>query len=75
MSIKISYIKNTVKKTSANTVLFCGEAFNIKNLKNFLSPFEFNYISDILKTSDLKKNLHIFKINSKKKNSISIFKK
>ena len=27
----------------------------------------FNYISDILKTSDLKKNLHIFEINSKKK--------
>ena len=75
MSIKIIYTKNTVKKTSANMVLFCGEAFNIKNLKNFLSLSEFNYISDILKTSDLKKNLHTFEINSKKKNSISIFKK
>ena len=67
MSIEIIYTKNTVKKTSANMVLFCGEAFNIKNLKNFLSLSEFNYISDILKTSDLKKNLHTFEINSKKK--------
>ena len=67
MSVKINYIKNTVKKTSANTVLFCGEAFNIKNLKNFLKLSEYNYISDLLKTNDLKKNLLTFEISSKKK--------
>ena len=75
MSVKINYIKNTVKKTSANTVLFCGEAFNIKNLKNILNLSEYNYISDLLKTNDLKKNLLTFEINSKKKNSINTFKK
>ena len=67
MSIKI-YFKNNIKnKNSANIVLFADEKFNVKPLKKYISNFEFNYISDLLKTSDLKKNLFVFEINAKKK--------
>ena len=42
---------------SANLVLFSDEKFSLNNLKKFLSNSEFSYINDLLKTSDLKKNL------------------
>jgi leucyl aminopeptidase len=35
-------------------------------LKKYTSNFEFSYISDLLKNSDLKKDLLVFEINSKK---------
>ncbi|MDC1224473.1 leucyl aminopeptidase, partial [Pelagibacteraceae bacterium] len=47
--------------------LFADEKFNIGNLKNNLSSSEFSYISDLLETCDLKKNLLVFEVNSKKK--------
>ena len=37
------------------------------DLKKYLSNNEFSYISDLLKTNDLKKNLFVFDVNSKKK--------
>ena len=40
--------------------------FNIRSLKKHLSNLEFSYISDLLKNSDLKKDLLFFEINSKK---------
>ena len=40
--------------------------FNISSLKKHISNAEFSYINDLLKTSDLKKNLLFFEINSKK---------
>ena len=67
MSIKINYSKNTYNKTSSNLVLFSNDKFNLNNLKKFLINSEFSYINDLLKTSDLKKNLLIFELNSKKK--------
>ena len=67
MSIKINYLKQTSGKSSANLVLFTNEKFNISGLKKYLSNFEFSYINDLLKTSDLKKNLFVFEVNSKKK--------
>ncbi len=67
MSIKINYSKNTGFKSSANLVLFTNEKFNINGLKKYLSNSEFAYIDDLLKTSDLKKNLFVFEVNSKKK--------
>ena len=67
MSIKINYLNKTSNKSSANLVLFSNEKFNINALKKFLSDSEFSYISDLLKTSDLKKNLFVFELNSKKK--------
>ena len=71
MSIKINYKNNTSKNPSNNLVLFVDEKFNINPLKKHLSNFEFSYINDLLKTSDLKKNLFVFELSSKKKNSFS----
>ena len=66
MSIQINYKNNSEKKSSANLVLFTDEKFNINGLKKHLSDSEFYYISDLLKNSDLKKDLLFFVINSKK---------
>ena len=66
MSIKINYLKKSSNKTSGNVVLFTDEEFNIDSLKKYLSNSEFSYISDLLKSSDLKKDLLFFKVNSKK---------
>ena len=67
MSIQINYKSGISKKILSNLVLFVDEKFNIKGIKNYISNSEFAYISDLLKTSDLKKNLLVFEINSKKK--------
>ncbi len=67
MSIKINYTKKTSHKPSGNLVLFSNDKFNINNLKNDLSSNEFSYVNDLLKSSDLKKNLFVFEVNSKKK--------
>jgi leucyl aminopeptidase len=66
MSIKINYSNKLTVKSSANFVLFVDQNFNISGLKKIISNIEFSYISDLLKTSDLKKKLLFFKINSKK---------
>ena len=65
MSIKIKYSK-TNSKPNGNVVLFSHEKFKIDSLKKFLSNSEFEYIQDLLKKSDLKKNLFVFEVNSKK---------
>ncbi len=67
MAIKINYLKKTGIDTNANLILFSNEKFNINNLRKYLSNNEFSYISDLLKTCDLKKNLFVFEVNSKKK--------
>ncbi len=67
MSIKISFKKSKLERTSANLVLFVDEGFKIEPIKRYISSHEYSYISDILKTSDLKKRLLIFNITSKKK--------
>ena len=71
MSIKLNYLKKTGSKSS-NQVLFCDEKYGTGGLKKYLSNAEFSYINDLLKTADLKKNLFVFEVNSKKKNSINI---
>ena len=67
MSIHIIYSKKILNKTTSNLVLFSNDKFNVKSLSNYLSNSELTYINDLLKTSDLKKKLIIFEINSKKK--------
>jgi leucyl aminopeptidase len=67
MSIKINYSKKISSKSLTNLVLFTDEKFNISNLKKYISNTEFSYIKDLLKTSDLKKSIFVFEINSKKK--------
>jgi leucyl aminopeptidase len=67
MPIKINYSNKAVSKSSANLVLFADEKFSSNSLKKYLSNLEFSYISDLLKTNDLKKNMFVFEVNSKKK--------
>ncbi len=67
MAIKINYTKKTDGNSSANLVLFTNEKFDINVLNKYLSRSEFSYINDLLKISDLKKNLLVFELNSKKK--------
>ena len=67
MSIEINYLNITSKTLSNNVVLFTNEKFFIGSLKKFISDSEFSYINDLLKTSDLKKNLLVFELSSKKK--------
>ena len=72
MSIKISLKKSIFKKTSSNLLLFVDDKFNIRPLKNYMSNSEFLYISDLIKTNDLKKKLLIFELTSKKKNNLNL---
>jgi leucyl aminopeptidase len=67
MSIKINYLNKLPSKNSVNLVLFIDEKLNTTNLKKNISSTEFSYINDLLKTIDLKKNLFVFNVNSKKK--------
>jgi leucyl aminopeptidase len=67
MTIKINYINKANGKFTGNLVLFTDEKYSINNLKKNFSDSEFSYIQDLLKISDIKKNLLIFEVNSKKK--------
>ena len=67
MSIKINYKSSFSKKLSSNLVLFTNKKFNIDNIKKNISNTEFSYIKDLLKSSDLKKNILDFDLNSKNK--------
>ena len=75
MSIKINYKNSGLKKPSNNQVLFSDDKFSLKPLIKYITDQEFSYINDLLKTSDLKKNLFVFELSSKKKNSFSFNKK
>jgi leucyl aminopeptidase len=66
MTVQINYKANSSIKTSSNLVLFVDEKFNTSGLKKHILNSEFLYISDLLKKSDLKKDLLVFEINSKK---------
>ena len=66
MTVQINYKNTSSKKVSSNLVLFVDEKFNINGIKKHISNSEFSYISDLLKNSNLKKDLLIFEINSKK---------
>ena len=54
MSININYSKSK-NKPSSNIVLFSDEKFKIGTIKKYLTKNEISYISDLLKSSDLKK--------------------
>ena len=67
MSIKISLNKSIKGKLSSNLVLFIDDKFNTKLIKRYITTSEFSFVSDLLKINDLKKNLLVFDLNSKKK--------
>jgi len=75
MSIKINFKNSISKNISSNLVLFTDEKFNTYSLKKYISQSEFTYITDLLKTSDLNKNLFVFELNSKKKIVVISIKK
>ena len=67
MTIQINYKKSISTKSTTNLILFVDENFNINSFKKYISNSEFLYIADLLKNSDLKKDLLFFEVNSKKK--------
>ena len=67
MSVKINYKNTSFKKNSINIVLFSDERFNLNSIKKYLSKSEFSYVNDLLKTSDLSRNLFVFELSAKKK--------
>ena len=67
MSVQIYYKKNLSKKSTGNLILFVNEKFDLVSLKKHILPSEYAYISDLIKTKDLKKKIINFDINSKKK--------
>ena len=67
MTIKIKYSKKKIKRFDNNLVIFSDEKFSILGLKKYLTNSEYSYLTDLLKHKDLKKNLYVFEINSKKK--------
>jgi len=75
MTVRINYNNSNSNKASSNLVLFVDERFNISGLKKHFSNSEFSYISDLLKNADLKKDLLIFEINSKKTIFLASIKK
>jgi leucyl aminopeptidase len=75
MTVQINYKTSNYKKISSNIVLFVDEKFNINGLKKYISNSEFSYISDLLKNCDLKKDLLVFEINSKKTIFLASIKK
>ena len=67
MTLKINYLKKNANKSYSNLVLFTNDKFNLSKIEKNFSKSELSYVNDLLKTSDLKKNIFIFEINSKKK--------
>ena len=67
MSITINYKNALNKKNSSNIVLFVDEKFNISGLKKYISSSDYSFVSDLLKTKELKKKIINFDINSKRK--------
>ena len=55
MSVRINYSKKTINKSSSNLVLFTNDKYSIGGIKKNISSTEFSYISDLLKSSDVKK--------------------
>ena len=67
MTVQINYKNRDLKKIASNLVLFVGEKFDIAGLNKHISKSEFSYISDLLKTSDLKKVFFLLKLIQKKR--------
>ena len=66
MTVQMNYRSIKLKNITSNLVIFVREKFNISGLRKHISNNEYAYISELLKTSDLKKDILLFEINSKK---------
>ena len=75
MPVTINYKDNSSKKKASNLILFSDEKFTISSLKKYISNNEYQYISDLIKTRDLKGKIQSFDISSKKKVILIALKK
>ena len=57
MTVQINYKNSVFKNTANNLVLFIDENFNMKSLEKIISKTEHSYINELLKSSDLKKEI------------------
>ena len=60
MTVQINYKNIGSKNVKGNLVLFVDEKFSISSLKKHVSSSEYSFISDLLKTKDLKKKNYKF---------------
>ena len=66
MTLLLNYKNVVSKKNNTNVLYLVDEKFNIQGLKKNTSNLEYSFLTDLLKTSDIKKEILSFKINSKK---------
>ena len=75
MNIQINYKNKPSEKNSINHVIFTDEDFNILALKKYLQKKEYSFVSDLIKSKDLKKKIINLDVNSKKKVTLISLKK
>ena len=66
MTLLLNYKNVVSKKNSTNVIYLVDEKFNIRGLKKHTNNSEYSFLNELLKTSDIKKEILIFEINSKK---------
>ena len=69
MTININYKnkKPNLIHSSTNLILFSDENYNLLSLKHHITKEQYSYIYDIIKNSDLKKDILFYDVNSKKR--------
>ena len=66
MSLLLNYKNVVSNKNGANIIYLVDEKFNISSLKKYISNSHYSFLTDLLKTSDIKSEILNFEINSKK---------
>jgi len=66
MIINVNYKKIINNKSISNYALFLNDNYNVKELKSYFSSIEINSIKDLIKNSNLKKNIINFNLSPKK---------
>ena len=67
MTVLINYKKILLKKSTSNSLFFVNDKFDIFSIKKHILSSEYSFISDLIKTKDLKKKIIVFDVNSQKK--------
>ena len=67
MTVQINYKGNSSNQSSPNLILFVDEKYNISGIKKYIASSEYSFISDLLKSNDIKRKILKFDISSKKK--------
>ncbi len=67
MNVVINYRSIASKKKAINHVLFVDDGFNISKCKKFFLTKEFSFVTDLLKSKNLKKKFISLDLSSKKK--------